>query len=94
VDTTAAAAEGARRKVKRAAGLLKDATRDLAALTEGQQALGVLRVHDMNTVNDARDLISLGVARHGAVDVIVIARPNGRVHIPPTAATAAKEKHA
>jgi len=93
VDDIQATAESARRRVKRASGLLRDAARDLMAITEGQEALGVHHVHDTESVQGARDLISMGVARYGAVDVIVIARPTGRAAriTPTTAAQAAKE---
>lgn len=91
MDTTRAAVEAAKRKVKRANGLLKDAARDLAAITEGQNALGVLRAQDTPSIDAARDLISVSVAHYGAVEVIVIARPAGRAHTHTTAATAAKE---
>lgn len=78
-----AGAEAAKRKVKRADGLLRDAVRELAALAEGQDTLGILRAHDEQSLADARDLIEGGVARHGAVDVVVIARPTGRARNPP-----------
>jgi hypothetical protein len=91
MDRTLAAVETAKRKIKRAGGLLKDATRDLAALTEGQDALGVLRAQDRQSIDAARDLISVSVAHYGAVEVIVLARPAGRAHTHPTAAMAAKE---
>jgi hypothetical protein len=81
-----AGAEAAKRKVKRADGLLRDAVRELAALAEGQDTLGILRAHDEQSLADARELIELGVARHGAVDVVVIARPTGRVRSNPTMA--------
>lgn len=78
MDPTQAAAEAARRKVRRASGLLRDAARDLAAAVDGQTVLGVLHAHDATTIADAEGLIALGVGRYGAVDVIVIARPTGR----------------
>jgi hypothetical protein len=94
MDTAqASAVELARRKVNRASGLLRDASRALAALAEGQDTLGVLRAHDEQSLAGAHELIELGVARHGAVVVVVIARPTGRAgSTPPTAAqNAAKE---
>lgn len=72
---SSAAAEVARRRVKRAGGLLREAVRDLAALADGPTAVGVTRVHDQATAEAARELIALGVGRHGAVDVVVLARP-------------------
>lgn len=87
-----AAAESARRKVRRAAGLLKDTMQVIADLLDGPNVLGVSRAHDRSSIEDVQRLISLGVARHGAVDVVVIARPQGRTqHQPTTAADAAKE---
>lgn len=82
MDAQHAAADAARRKVKRAAGLLKDAARDLAAAADGQEALGVIRAHDAASTQAALELVRLGVGRHGGVDVIVIARPTGRAHPP------------
>jgi hypothetical protein len=81
-----AGAEAARRKVRRADGLLRDAVRDLAALCGEQDTVGVLRAHDGASIADARELIELGVARHGAIDVVVLARPTGRVRSTPTMA--------
>lgn len=92
MDAHAAGAESARRRVRRASGLLREAARDLAALTEGLESLGTQHAHDLESINAARDLISLGVARHGAVDVVVIARPRSRArNTSTTAADAAKE---
>jgi len=73
-----AVAEAARRKVKRASGLLHEATRELAALTEAQDHLSVLRAHDRQSADAAHELVELGLARYGAVDVVVIARPSRR----------------
>lgn len=84
MDGTRAAAEAARRKVKRAEGLLRDAARDLASLAGDDDVLGVLRVHDAATVDSVRELIELGAGRHGAVDVVVIARPQRRARSIPT----------
>lgn len=78
MDSTQAACEAARRRVKRATGLLSEAARDLAAATGGQTTLGVVRVHDTQSAIAAHDLIEIGVGRHGAVDVIVVARPRPR----------------
>lgn len=87
-----AEAETAKRKVKRAEGLLREAVRALGALAEGQDTLGVLTAHDESSTDAVHELIEGGVARHGAVEVVVIARPTGRVRsTPPTAAHAAEE---
>lgn len=91
MDPARAAGEAARRKVNRAAGLLRDAARDLASLADGNTIVGVQRVHDSETVASARELIATGAARHGAVDVIVIARPTRRDSNPTTAPPGAKE---
>jgi len=86
MDPRSAAADSARRKIKRANGLLRDAARDLAQLADDDAApLGVLRAHDSESIAAAHDLISVGVAKHGAVDVIVIARSR-RDHHSPTGA--------
>lgn len=84
MDGTRAAAEAARRKVKRAEGLLRDAARDLASLAGDDNVLGVLRVHDAQTIESAAELIELGAGHHGAVDVVVIARPQRRARSTPT----------
>ncbi len=88
-----AAAEAARRRVNRAAGHLRDAARDLARLTNGElDVLGVLTVHDADSAQSVSDLVSLERGRHGAVDVVVLARPTGRRGSSPTTApTGAKE---
>lgn len=90
MDARQAAAEAARRRVRRAAGLLREASRDLAAATGGDTALGVIRAHDPPSAQSAHDLIALGIARHGAVDVVVVARPTGRAQ-PPHGPDGAKE---
>jgi hypothetical protein len=76
-----AAVEAAARRLKRAAGLLRQATQELAALEDGLTVLGVSYVHDRATADSVRNLIDLSVGRHGGVDVIVIARPR-RAHSP------------
>lgn len=91
MEPAQAAAEAARRKLKRASGLLRDALHELAAIVDGETALGVLRAHDAQSTQQALELIRLGVARHGAVDVIVLARPTGRAH-PPRPPDGAKEQ--
>lgn len=88
----AAAVESARQRVKRATGQLKEASRDLATFGDGLTVLEVHRVYDADTEAAARDAIAVGKGRFGAVDVVVIARPQGRrQHPPTTAADAAKE---
>jgi len=80
-----AAAEAARRKVNRAAGLLRDASAELAALAaDDVETVGITRVHDNDSLQDAIDLVARGLLRHRAVDVVVIARPRRRR--PPTTA--------
>lgn len=73
-----AAAEVARRQVRRANGLLKEAAQALAALVYGEDTVGVLRAHDERSRAQAQELVTLGCARYGAVDVVVIGRPTGR----------------
>jgi hypothetical protein len=48
-----------------------------------------MRCHDPATRADAQELIALGVARYGTVDVVVIARPQR--HISTMTANAVKE---
>lgn len=73
-DPSAAVAASAKRKIKRASGLLRDATRELAAAETGDAASSIL-VCDRATEAQARDLIAVTRARHGAADVIVVPRP-------------------
>lgn len=89
----AAAVEVARRQIKRASGLLRDATRSLAAAAESETVLGVVHVHDAQTLAQAQDLIRVGVGHHGAVDVLVVASPAGRRPTPPRPRNGAKEQH-
>jgi hypothetical protein len=87
-------AETARRRVKRASGLLREAVADLAGVVGGEDVLGTLRVHDAQTQEDVAGLIELGIVRYGAVEVVVIARPSRRANsIPTTAVNSAKENH-
>lgn len=82
-----AAAEAANRRIRRATGLLRDASRDLAAaLDDDTPPLGVLNVHDADTADAARDLIAVGVGRYGAVEVLVLPRPTRRHRHTPTTA--------
>jgi len=84
------AAEAARRKVNRAAGLLRDAAAELAALvSDDVETVGIVRVHDVESLEDARQTALGGLARHGMVDVVVIARPRTR-RTPTTARERAK----
>lgn len=81
--------EAARRRLNRAAGLLRETSRELAeAAAGGDDVQSVHRAHDRDSIDAARALIALAVARHGAVDVVVIARPNRRTSTPTTATTA------
>ena len=82
-----AAAEVARRKVNRAAGLLRDAQAELAALVaDDVEMVGIVRVHDADSLQDACDLAAHGRVRHGIVDVVVIARPRKHTHHGPNGA--------
>jgi hypothetical protein len=78
MDPTQVAAQAAARKVKRAEGLLRDAVRDLTSLAGDGDVFDVVRAHDRSSTRAALELIEVGVGRHGAVDVLVIARPTGR----------------
>lgn len=71
-----ARAASARRRVKRAAGLLREAASDLAASSEGADTIGVVHAVDARTVTEAQDLVRVAQARHGRVDVVILARPD------------------
>jgi len=80
-----AAVEAARRRINRAAGLLREAGAELAALAaDDVETVGSLRVHDNDSLQEAIDLVARGLLRHRTVDVVVIARPRRRR--PPTTA--------
>jgi hypothetical protein len=83
-----AAVQASRRKVKRAVGLLQEASRELAQLADDVDLIGVHRVYDRHSRLEADELIKAGVAAAGAVDVVIVARPARRT--PTTAAHAAK----
>jgi hypothetical protein len=79
VDTAdRAAVESTLRRVKRASGQLREAARDLSQLADGLDVVGVTHVHDGTSAGNASELIALGLGRHGAVDVVVIARSGRR----------------
>ena len=86
-----AAIEVARRQVKRAEGLLREAGRSLAAAAGDDNVVGIVHVQDAEAVDAARQLIEAGAGRHGAVDVIVVARPRRARSTPTTVAAATKE---
>jgi hypothetical protein len=90
----AAAAAVVAGQVNRAAGLLREAARGLAVLAaDAQDIVGMQRVHDAQTVERVDELMRLGMALHGSVDVVVIASParRGRSRNPTTAPDRAKE---
>lgn len=73
----AARIAAARRRVKRAAGFLRDAAADLSVvLSEGGDTIGVVHVVDDATARSAADLVRVAHARHGDVDVVILARPH------------------
>lgn len=72
----AALAAAAKQRVKRAMGQLRDATRDLMALNDGQTIVGTVPVAREADVRRADAMIEIGLARHGAIDVVVLARPH------------------
>lgn len=73
-SSKAARIEAAKRKVKRASGLLRDAARELAAAGEDHTTVGTVHVANSDQARDADSLIAIGLARYGAVDVVVLAR--------------------
>ncbi len=83
--------EQARRRVNRAQGILKDAVAELAALADGIEPFGALRVHDRRTLREAQELVSLAHDRCGVVDVIVVRRHSSK---PTTAQQSKGENHA
>jgi len=83
-DAESAASEAARRDVKRAIGLLRQATERLAGASD-RDSVGALVVHDDGTRSKAIDLIDFGLARYDRVTVVVLT--------PTTAQPRAKEKH-
>lgn len=72
-----AAAEAARQRVHRASGQLRQATRDLASLTDGVTAQ-VIHIRHADALPGAYDRIAADQALYGGVDLVVIARPQGR----------------
>lgn len=68
----------ARRRVKRAGGLLREAASDLAAaLSDAPDTLAVVHVTNARTADQACDLVHLTADRYGDVDVVILARPAG-----------------
>jgi hypothetical protein len=66
----------ARRRVKRAGGLLREAASDLAAALSGDATtFGVVHASDEHTIAEATAAVRLAVERHGAVDVVIVAEP-------------------
>ena len=66
----------ARRRVKRAAGLLREVTRDLSALSGDADTLGVVHVDSDADVHGLHALVTGARAKHPeGVDVVILARP-------------------
>lgn len=69
--------EQARRRVKRAGGLLREAARDLARLTsDGPGIIATVAVIDADTEAQALALLRLERARRGELDVVLLPRPS------------------
>jgi hypothetical protein len=67
----------ARRRVGRAAGLLRDARRDLSALSDGADTIAVVHVTDDPSTQEVLGLLRVArAARPGGVDVVILARPD------------------
>lgn len=89
----AASLELARRRVKRAAGLLREAAADLAGALHGEQVVAVVTVDDTDDIDDVVAGVQLGLHRHGGhpLDVVILTREQ-RAGTPTTApAPGAKE---
>lgn len=66
----------ARRRIKRAAGLLREAVQDLAALSDGADTIATVHVDDADSVGDAANVIRVAQSRYGDLDVVILARPS------------------
>lgn len=76
-DPSLLAAEQARRRVKRAAGLLREASRDLArATSDAPGIIATVSVVDADTEAQALALLRLERARRGELDVVLLPRPS------------------
>jgi hypothetical protein len=75
-DPQAARVADARRRVKRAGGLLREAAADLAAaLSDGPDTLGIVHVTNAHTADTAHALITAARMKADSFDVIILARP-------------------
>lgn len=65
----------ARRRLKRAAGLLREATADLAALSGDADTIGVVQVNDEQSAQEALAMMRVALTQHGSLDVVILAPP-------------------
>lgn len=80
-EARTAKVELARRRVKRAAGQLREAARDLgAALEDDADVVGVTRATWPADVRNVTAAVQRAVDRYGEVQVVVIARPGRTPH--------------
>jgi hypothetical protein len=93
VDTARVAS--ARRRVKRAAGQIREASADLtAALSgEGVDTVSVTTVRGEHDAQEVARLAKLAAARHGSVEVVILAHPNGSGHPPRPASAGEGDPH-
>lgn len=65
----------AKRKVKRASGLLRDAARDLAAAADGTDVVGTFVIRDSQDVQTVTAALQLELERRGPHEVVLIREP-------------------
>lgn len=67
----------ARRRINRAAGLLREARTDLAHASDGADTIAVVHVDagDQAALEEVVASARLGATRPGGVDVVILARP-------------------
>lgn len=71
----------ARRRVKRAAGQLREAAADLAAASDATSTVAVVHAdRDRYTasIDEVDKALAAGLAKYPAVDVVILARTDGR----------------
>jgi hypothetical protein len=83
-DPQAAAVASARRRVRRAAGLLREATRDLALASDSTDTVAVVHVYDDDEaqVDDAVEAVRHAAGQYPAGIAVVVLAHQGR---PPAA---------
>lgn len=85
--------ELARRRVKRAAGQLREASADIAAALGDTDTVGVVHATKTTDAQTVAALVRLGLDRYGEVDVVVLARPGRAPHHSPEQGTGEPHDH-